>query len=90
MKEQPLRFLIRAKLTDGRLPHDSIPRMWGGPGANEWCDACEETITKEQWVMEGIGAKGGGLRLHVRCFHLWDSERQVPGHASSDTGEPHE
>jgi len=26
----------------------------------------------------------------IRCFHLWDSERQVPGHESSDTGQPHE
>jgi hypothetical protein len=89
MKDQALRLLIRAKLADGRLPHDSIPRVWGGPGNNESCDACEETISKEQLVMEGVGSKGGGVQFHVRCFHLWDSERQAPGHASSDTGEPH-
>jgi hypothetical protein len=47
MKQQEISLLISAKLADGRLPHDSIPRVWGGPGNNEDCDACEETIIKQ-------------------------------------------
>jgi hypothetical protein len=52
MEQQALRFLIQRKLADGRLPHDSIPRVWGGPGNGETCDACEDIILKEQFGME--------------------------------------
>jgi hypothetical protein len=48
MEPQDLRTLIRAKLADGRLPVDSIPRVWGGPGSGETCDACEGSITKDE------------------------------------------
>lgn len=85
MEEHTARLLIRAKLADGRLPHDSIPRVWGGPGNEESCDGCEERVSKAQLIIEGVGSNGGGVQFHVRCFHLWDSERQVPGHESSDT-----
>jgi hypothetical protein len=43
--DTPLRLLIRSKLADGRLPVNGIPRMWGGPGAGESCDACEGIVT---------------------------------------------
>lgn len=85
MEDHTLHLLIRSKLADGQLPQDSIPRMWGGPGNGESCDACEETITKAQFVMEGVSnSEGGrGVQLHVRCFQVWDAERQVPGHEAS-------
>lgn len=72
-----LRSLIRQKLTDGRLPYDHIPRIWGGPGALETCDACEKPIGEDQLVMEGISLADGRkpLQLHVTCFGIWDSER---------------
>jgi hypothetical protein len=80
MDEPTLRRLIRSKLADGRLPVNSIPRFWGGAGAGEMCDACEEIITKDQFVMEGFALVGGRrpLQLHVGCFHLWDDERRAP------------
>jgi hypothetical protein len=84
MEDHTLHLLIRGKLADGRLPQDSIPRVWGGPGNGESCDACEEIITKAQFVMEGISSEGGlGVQLHVRCFQIWDAVRQVPGHEAS-------
>jgi hypothetical protein len=85
MEDRTLRLLIQSKLAAGQLPQDSIPRMWGGPGNGECCDACEETITKAQFVMEGVSnAEGGrGVQLHVRCFQVWDAERQAPGHEAS-------
>lgn len=75
------RILIRQRLIDGRLPHDSIPRVWGGPSAGETCDACEETIAPAQFVMEGIATSKGhrSVQFHVACFHLWDAERIAPG-----------
>lgn len=82
-KNHTLRLLIRAKLADGRLPHDHIPRVWGGPGNGETCDACEEHVAKAQMLIEGIGASGGGVQFHVACFQLWDAERQVAGHKPS-------
>jgi hypothetical protein len=75
----PLQIQIRAKLADGRLPINSIPRMWAGPGNGETCDACEKTVTKNEFVMEGISIGGGRapVQLHVACFHFWDEERRV-------------
>ena len=85
MEDHTLSVLIRSKLADGRLPQDSIPRMWGGPGNGESCDACEEIISEAQFVMEGLSASDGGLgvQLQVRCFQVGVAERQVPGHEAS-------
>ena len=80
MEQLPLLHrLIQSKLADGRLPYNSIPRLWGGAGNGETCDACEETITKKQLLMEGIGAAKTGFQFHVRCFSVWDELRQTPG-----------
>jgi hypothetical protein len=46
MDQNALRLLIQSKLADGRLPQNSIPRVWGGAGAGETCEACEELISK--------------------------------------------
>jgi hypothetical protein len=90
--DQPtsLRSLIREKLASGRLPHDSIPRIWGGPGQGEMCDACDEVITKPQMLMEGISETGPGIQMHVQCFYVWDAERKVIGHEPSGPGGPRE
>jgi len=78
MEQEPLRRLIRDKLADGRLPQNSIPRVWGGAGNGETCDACEEIIIKTQFVMEGVSTTGGkGIQFHVGCFHMWDAERRA-------------
>ena len=83
MRPDTVRLLIREKLTDGRLPYDSMPRFWGGPANHERCDACDEEISKEQLVMEGISStpptdKKKPFQLHVVCFQLWDAERRKP------------
>ena len=48
MDQATIRLTIRRKLDDGTLPHNSIPRFWGGPADGEFCDACEEVITAAQ------------------------------------------
>jgi hypothetical protein len=35
MNPEDPRLLILSKLADGRLPLNSIPRVWGGPGNGE-------------------------------------------------------
>jgi hypothetical protein len=79
MRQQGLQLIIRQKLQDGTLPHNSIPRVWGGPGNGEACDACDGTITKDEWVIEGVSLAGGRepLQLHAECFHLWERERHA-------------
>jgi len=80
MDRDRLRFVIRDKLGNGELPHDSIPRIWGGPGNGERCDACEEVVRTGQLLMEGISAvTNQGIQLHVECFSVWDTERAAPG-----------
>jgi hypothetical protein len=89
MDRPALTLLIQAKLADGRLPHNHIPRMWGGPGNGETCDGCGETVSKSQMVMEGLSvtdaahADGIGVQFHVECFQVWVGERQVLGHDPS-------
>jgi hypothetical protein len=75
MHEPTLTLLINRKLADGKLPRNSIPRIWGGPGNGEFCDACEAIITPKELIMEGIAEGGGGVQFHVQCFYLWDSIR---------------
>ena len=71
--------IIRGKLADGKLPLNSISRIWGGPGNGETCGACEVIVTKNEFIMDGIAAEGSsGVRFHVRCFYLWDALRRVP------------
>jgi hypothetical protein len=81
MEQEALRVLISAKLAGGRLPHDSIPRFWGGPGNDEICDACDEIIPKAQFVMEGVSTDHTkrAIQFHIGCLHLWDATRNVPG-----------
>jgi len=83
MDTELLRIIVRDKLKNGVLPHDSIPRIWGGPGQEERCDACEDIVTKPQMLMEGLSEDGQGIQMHVKCFYMWDSERRVSGHAPS-------
>ena len=69
MQQHSLQLLIRHKLANGTLPMNSIPRVWGGPGNGESCDACETIIPKDEWVIEGISLAQGRkpLQLHVEC-----------------------
>jgi hypothetical protein len=81
MEANAIRVIIRAKLQDGRLPYDSMPRFWGGPGNEEQCDACDTSIRKDQLVMEGIASTPSNkkpIQFHVVCFQLWDHERREP------------
>jgi hypothetical protein len=76
MDKPTLRLLIQEKLMDGRLPQERLPRMWGGPGGGETCDACGERVTRAQMGMEILDATGAGLQLHIACFLVWEVERQ--------------
>jgi hypothetical protein len=90
MEQEALRLLIQSKLADGRLPLNSIPRVWGGPGNGETCNACGGVVTKHEFVMEGVSLAGGKrpLQLHVGCFWLWEEERRPQLAARGPTSSP--
>jgi hypothetical protein len=84
MDKSALRVLIQLKLNDGRLPNNSIPRVWGGPGHGETCLACDEIVLQGQLLMEGISFDASsGVHFHVQCFYLWDTLRKAEGHQAS-------
>jgi hypothetical protein len=78
MDPEVLRLLIQRKVRDGRLPHDSITRVWSSPSDKEMCVACDTILSKEHLLMEGTTLRSGtrALQFHVRCFQVWDSERR--------------
>jgi hypothetical protein len=78
MDQESLRLLIQRKIRDGRLPRHGIGRVWSSPSAGQTCDACEAIVSRDQLVMEGAPLASGGkaYTFHVRCFQIWDSERQ--------------
>jgi hypothetical protein len=81
MENIAIRALIRAKLRDGRLPVNGIPRFWVGPSDGEECHACDRLIVGPLLV-EGIASAAGGrqaIQMHIACFAVWDEERrEVP------------
>jgi hypothetical protein len=48
------------------------------PAMAETCDVCETTVTRLEFIMEGISRAPGKkpLQMHVGCLHLWDDERR--------------
>jgi hypothetical protein len=71
-----IRLRIRAKLVDGFLPRNNFPRVRGEAGSGEPCDACAEPISKTTVEIEGPLFKGAVVKFHVRCFTLWQTERE--------------
>jgi hypothetical protein len=85
MERESLRRIIFTKLEQGVLPYDSIPRVWGGQGNGEICDACDLSIEKTEFVMEGIsiGDDNDGHRPLTPRVHNGDdatmpSDRRRP------------
>ncbi|PYN41274.1 MAG: hypothetical protein DME00_32265 [Candidatus Rokuibacteriota bacterium] len=78
--EESLRTLIQGKLVSGVLPGQDCAKVLGGPSNGETCDACRDTVEKNQLVMECVGEHyPKTLQFHVRCFYIWDSERRTLG-----------
>ena len=76
LHDEHVRLLIRAKLADGRLPHD-LRGARGSPANGETCLACEQEIRTSEVVMESTDEQLRTIRLHVECFWIWESECTV-------------
>ena len=82
MNQESRRLLIQSKLDAGKLPRDSIQRVWGAYSNADTCDACAEVIRGDEYVIEGISVDGHGkmgMQFHTLCFALWDELRRGDG-----------
>jgi hypothetical protein len=72
--------VIRQRLQDGRLPHESSPRIFGRPGGGgDLCDACGKLLLKKQLAMDIPSDDQVVVHLHANCYILWNAERhKVP------------
>ena len=85
MTPDGIRLLILSKLADGRLPTNSNPRVWAGPGNGEICDGCDTIVTKTEFLVEATPLAGGPLQLHAQCFWVWEYERRPRRRAAEVT-----
>ena len=76
MEVETIRLRIRTKLASGFLPRENFPRVWGEAGSGEPCDTCAEPIFKTTVEIEGPLFKGAVVKFHVRCFTVWQTERE--------------
>jgi len=74
-----VRFVIRRRLLDGRLPHGRMTKVQGIPGGGQMCDACGANVTSDQMAMVGATSEAGRRtrQFHALCFRIWDNERHL-------------
>jgi hypothetical protein len=77
MDVESIRFLIRVRVQDGRLPRDSAPQAFGRPGNGQKCNACDEILTTARLMME-VTYNGKIFLFHGDCYMLWLDERRAP------------
>src|SRR6185295_13953029 len=85
MEADALLLLIRIKLSDGRLSDVDIPRISGGAGNGERCDACD-TPPACDGATAGHAHVARTDRRHGRPRIL----RDAPGDDRSHRGAPHD
>ena len=62
---------ILAKLASGALPNVKITKVWAGKGTGEACYGCDASVTTSDVEIEVELSRAVILRLHPRCFRLW-------------------
>jgi hypothetical protein len=80
--ECTLREKAREVIQAQRLPNRRPDRMWGGPGVDADCMICGAPVKCDEIEYEiefDRDCTDPGLdkyHVHIRCFALWDLERQ--------------
>jgi hypothetical protein len=69
--------IIRSKLRDGTLPREGPARLNVAVGGDDACAACEKPIvsSETEYVAHYRDVQRALIRLHLRCYRLWDAER---------------
>jgi len=70
-----IRYLIRKKLRDGRLPSGRAVRFWPLRVLGSRATPVGPPITKNQMAVEDFSSTGIGKPIHASCFQIWDVER---------------
>jgi hypothetical protein len=72
-----LQRTARECLENGRLPRMQSQCIWGGYGRGDICSLCREPIRStevEFEVPEPEDTPGSGLKFHITCHAIWQSE----------------
>ncbi len=69
--------MARAAMNAGILPNNRPGRVWGGRGTGATCAVCARCIDAIEPEFELD--LDPSLRMHARCFAVWDQERVVGG-----------
>ena len=69
---------IAAKIADGTLPRQEFRTFWGGPGTGRQCRGCGLPIPADETEVELALLGAVRLRLHQRCFNVWQRECRRP------------
>ena len=77
MAEDLVRYAIRQRIQDGRLPRDRTIKLWHALGLGQICDACSGVITSTEWMYLICSDDWWGIRLHEECYVLWENERRT-------------
>ena len=73
-----IRFMVRRRLVDRRLPQERMTNIGFALGAGQMCDACGANITRDHMAMIGVPSAGGRTcHFHALCFRIWDNERHL-------------
>ena len=76
--------VILAKLTLGELPRLRVEKVWAGASTGTQCYGCDEPIKPKEIEVEVDLAGALRLRLHERCFRVWQQELERLGCGSVD------
>jgi hypothetical protein len=90
MDDCTLREKALEAIQNGKLPMRSPHSTTGGPGCNEACAICGETVRRTQMELEAEFRQDGEspelhkYHLHPRCFMAWESERSKDGESGQE------
>jgi hypothetical protein len=84
--EPLLREQAREAIRAGKLPTRRSDRLFGGPGSEQPCAVCGETLPRTEMEIEleffnPYGATSGidQFHFHHRCYAAWEFERTKVG-----------
>jgi hypothetical protein len=73
MSDDVLRKRIHGLVEIGVIPCDEPEELWAGRGLGARCIVCEQAIPATTVEYE-VELAGQTLRLHRRCYELWQEE----------------
>ena len=81
MKAEIRRASVLKKLGEGLLPTTPCATLWGGPGTDGSCAACDSAIKPPALEFECHAADGRVYILCQQCFAVWSAEVKTPQEA---------